>query len=202
MKNRKRIVVAFLLVAVMVIGVGYAALMDELTISGDATISALQVQNTFDENIHFVAVSADGTDWKEEADGYLAADADLTANGFRAWVNPGAGADVNDTAQFSIASDNLDSNGDAMVIYFKVHNEGTIDATDLKTTVTYSTGTDQTLFNVVVDLVDDAGDPKTTLPGGDELIAKVTVTLLKDPPAEGAKGNFTIKIDIKDVASI
>ena len=34
MKNRKRVVVAFLLVAVMLLGVGYATLTDVLEITG------------------------------------------------------------------------------------------------------------------------------------------------------------------------
>lgn len=53
MKNRKRIVVAFLLVAVMLLGIGYAALTVPLTITGNATFKADQAQNEFTGDIYF-----------------------------------------------------------------------------------------------------------------------------------------------------
>ncbi|MBQ8497974.1 MAG: hypothetical protein IJ489_11050 [Clostridia bacterium] len=55
MKNRKRIIVAFLLVVALVLGVGYAALTDTLTIIGNATIDMNQAANNFDENVYFSA---------------------------------------------------------------------------------------------------------------------------------------------------
>ena len=52
MKNRKTVVVAFLLVAAMLLGVGYAALQDELIINGTlgADISAANTQ--FDHDLY------------------------------------------------------------------------------------------------------------------------------------------------------
>ena len=38
MKNRRNVVVAFLVCAVMLLGVGYAALTDTLTIAGQANV--------------------------------------------------------------------------------------------------------------------------------------------------------------------
>jgi hypothetical protein len=55
MKNRKTVVVAFLLVAVMLLGVGYAALTDTLTLIGNATIDMKQAEVNFDEKIYFSA---------------------------------------------------------------------------------------------------------------------------------------------------
>ncbi|MBR6768410.1 MAG: hypothetical protein IKM34_02875 [Clostridia bacterium] len=54
MKNRKTIIVAFLLVAAMAIGVGYAALTDTLTIIGNAQIDLAAAENTFDSKVYFV----------------------------------------------------------------------------------------------------------------------------------------------------
>jgi len=55
MKNRKTVVVAFLLVAAMLLGVGYAALSDTLTIVGTAQIDMNAAGNEFDEKVYFNA---------------------------------------------------------------------------------------------------------------------------------------------------
>ncbi len=62
MKNRKRVVVAFLLVAVLCLGIGYAALTDTLTISGTFGVQVDNVNNPgaaseWDEDIYFSAVT-------------------------------------------------------------------------------------------------------------------------------------------------
>lgn len=56
MKNRKSVIVAFLLVAAMLLGVGYAALTDTLTITGTLAASADDFKEEFDEDIYFSAV--------------------------------------------------------------------------------------------------------------------------------------------------
>ena len=53
MKNRKTVVVAFLLVAVLLLGVGYAALSDTLTLIGNATIDMKQAEVNFDAKVYF-----------------------------------------------------------------------------------------------------------------------------------------------------
>ena len=53
MKNKKTVVVAFLLVAVMLLSVGYATLSDTLTIGGSADISKDGAQNSFNDDIYF-----------------------------------------------------------------------------------------------------------------------------------------------------
>lgn len=62
MKNRKRVVVAFLLVAVLCLGIGYAALTDTLTIGGTFGIQVDNENNPgaaseWDEDIYFSAVT-------------------------------------------------------------------------------------------------------------------------------------------------
>ncbi len=83
MKNRKTVVVAFLLVAVMLLGVGYAALTDTLTIIGNAHIDIGTANNTFDEKIYFSAAEATsttGTGTQADVASYTADDATFTAN--------------------------------------------------------------------------------------------------------------------------
>ena len=58
MKNRKSIVVAFLLVAVMLLGVGYAALTDILDITGSADINQSAAEEAFNEDVYFTGAVA------------------------------------------------------------------------------------------------------------------------------------------------
>lgn len=53
MKNRKTVVVAFLLVAMLLIGVGFAQLTDQLVITGKADVDADHSQEVFDGDIYF-----------------------------------------------------------------------------------------------------------------------------------------------------
>ena len=56
MKQRKTVIVAFLLAAVLLLGVGYAALSDTLTIDGSAGVSYDDASEAFDEDIYFSKV--------------------------------------------------------------------------------------------------------------------------------------------------
>lgn len=83
MKNRKTVVVAFLLVAAMLLGVGYAALTDTLTIIGNAHIDVDTANKTFDEKIYFsnsAASSSTGTGTKADVASHSDDDATYTAN--------------------------------------------------------------------------------------------------------------------------
>lgn len=83
MKNRKIVVVAFLLIAVLLLGVGYAALTDTLTIIGNAHIDVDTANKTFDEKIYFSAAeatSSTGSGTTADTASYTADDATFTAN--------------------------------------------------------------------------------------------------------------------------
>ena len=60
MKNRKTIIVAFLLVAALCLGIGYAALTDTLNINGTANISKSAAETEFDEDVYFTSASGNG----------------------------------------------------------------------------------------------------------------------------------------------
>lgn len=83
MKNRKFVVVAFLLVAVLLLGVGYAALTDTLTIIGNAHIDLDQANVVFDEKVYFsdsAVTSSTGTGTVADVASHTADDATFTAN--------------------------------------------------------------------------------------------------------------------------
>ena len=83
MKNRKLVVVAFLLIAVLLLGVGYAALTDTLTIIGNAHIDIDVANKTFDEKVYFShseATSSTGTGTTADTASHTPDDATYTAN--------------------------------------------------------------------------------------------------------------------------
>jgi hypothetical protein len=61
MRNRKTVIVAFMLVAAMLMAVGYAALTTDLFIGGNATINADKAQSEFDTLIKFDDVKTGDT---------------------------------------------------------------------------------------------------------------------------------------------
>ena len=61
MKNRKIAVAAFMLAAILALGVGFAALTDTLTVEGSAGIAADGAKQVFDEDIFFSKALTDTT---------------------------------------------------------------------------------------------------------------------------------------------
>ena len=62
MKNRKLAIVAFILISSLIVGFGYAALTDTLTINGDLEFSAEAVNEAFNQDVYFSDVSITSTD--------------------------------------------------------------------------------------------------------------------------------------------
>lgn len=108
MRNRKTVVVAFLLVAVMLLGVGYAALTDTLTIIGNAHVDIDTANKTFDERVYFSAAEetrSTGTGTTADVASYTADDATYTVNKL---------AVVGEESEFTFTITN-DSNVDATI---------------------------------------------------------------------------------------
>ena len=123
MKNRKTIVVAFMLCAVMLLGVGYAALTDVLDITGSADVNQSAAEESFNEDIYFSAAVANQT-------------------GNTASVN----ADNNDKATFT--ANTLKGKDDKATFTFTIVNEGDLDA---KVTPAISSNTNSTYFDIASD---------------------------------------------------
>ena len=115
MRNRKTIIVAFVLVACMLIGVGYALVTNTLDITGSGTINQSAAEESFNQDIFFSGVVVNGN---IDADGVTAEDnMPYTAN-----IN----ANNNDKAQFTITG--LKGQNDTAEIVFRVENAGDLDA--------------------------------------------------------------------------
>ena len=164
MKNRKTVVVAFLLCAVLLLGVGYAALSDTLDITGSADVNQSAADEAFNEDIYFSAAVANET-------------------GNTASVN----ADNNDKASFTAAT--LKGKGDKVTFTFTITNAGDVDATVTPKLNATLGNTNTEYFSISSDWNGAAKD----LAAHSELTYTVTVELLKTP-TETISGSFLVEL--------
>ncbi len=158
MKNRKTILVAFMLVAVMLIGVGYAALTDTFTITGSAEVKTDLSQNEFDEKIYFFSATAPRTE-----DGNTTGTSGVVDT---ASVN----ANDDDKASFSVKS--LALKDEYAVFTFVIKNDSEFAATiAIKTNPTNNTG----YFDTVVEFPDG-----NTISAHGTLTVTITTKLIKN----------------------
>lgn len=165
MKNRKIVVVAFLLIAVLLLGVGYAALTDTLDITGSADVNVSDLEKEFEEDIYFsAAVANEG--------------APNTAS-----IN----ADNNDKASFSAKS--LIKKGDKATFTFTITNDSdhTVTVTPKLNATMGNTNTEY--FSIESDW---AGAAKTVAPHS-TITYTLTVELEKDP-TQAVSGSFLIEL--------
>ncbi len=116
MKNRKFIIVAFVLISVMVIGIGYAALTDIFIMDGNAVVNQTKENTVFDENIYISNAVVNGSGTSGVAD---TASTDST--------NP-------DKASFTVKS--LALEGEEPTFVFTIKNDSDFDATIANTVCT------------------------------------------------------------------
>ena len=114
MKNRKFIVVAFMLVACMIVGVGYAAVTDTFNLNGTATISQDNANEGFNQNVVFEGIVTEGDNVTSDV-------TDHATHGYTASVNI-----ASDIATYHVYS--LKKHGDSQEIVFRIKNTGEVDA--------------------------------------------------------------------------
>lgn len=169
MKNRKTVVVAFLLSAVMLLGVGYATLTDVLDITGSADVNQSAAEEAFNEDIYFSAAVANET-------------------GNTASVN----ADNNDKASFTAKT--LKGAGDKVTFTFTIKNDGDVAATVTPTLNATLGNTNVEYFDIESDWDGETKD----LGANSEITYTVTITL-KKTPTETVAGSFLIELTAKSV---
>ena len=179
-----------MLIAVMILGVGYAAVSDTLNFSGDATISDSQVKHEFDVDVSITAVSEDNATWIEFAPSTVEIDRtnDLIVN-----IIDGAGDNVQDQADFQIYT--LTDAGESKEIWFRVSNESAHDATLVLSEIA-ETGSGDYFDSDYVVLNAAGTDETAVLPANGEVLVKVIITL-KTTPSETYSGNFAFSITAK-----
>ena len=119
MKKRRTAIVAFLLIAVLTITVGYAAINDTLYVNGTVKASVAEADEHFDVNVHFDAENAP------------------SGEGYTVTIKDDDLGDVNDLAVVAITG--LINMGDSITINIPIVNESQYDATLTLTATSYST---------------------------------------------------------------
>ena len=163
MKNRKGLI-AFMVLAVMLLGIGYAALSDTLDITGSADVNQSAAEEAFNEDIYFSAAVAN-----EE--------------GNTASIN----ADNNDKASFTAKT--LKGKGDKVTFTFTIKNDGDVAATVTPKLNATLGNTNPEYFS----LTSDWNGAAKTLDAGGELSYTVTIELLKTP-TETVAASFLVEL--------
>ena len=171
MKNRNTIVVAFLLAAVMLLGVGYAALSDTLDITGSADVNQSAAEEAFNEDVYFTAAVANET-------------------GNTASIN----ADNNDKASFTAAT--LKGKGDKVTFTFTIANDGDVAATVTPKLNATVGNTNPEYFSIT----SDWDGAEKTLGAHSTLTYTVTVELLKTPTVT-ISGSFLVELTAVSVGA-
>ena len=169
MLKRRNAVLAFLLVAVMLLGVGFAALSETLTVTGTAAVQVASdvpgeqtpAEKEYDEDIYFTNVAA--------ADGTKGVTAELDT--------------TKDAITVTVPTGVLGVQGDTTVITATIKNDSTH-----AVTVT-PVDTDSTNFDVATVFVDPSNE---NIAAGQSTNVKITITLKTAPTADIAAE--TIKV--------
>ena len=165
MKNRRIVVVAFLLAAVLLLGVGYAALTDTLDVTGSADVDVNGLNAEFEEDIYFsAAVANEGTP--------------NTAS-----VN----SQNNDKASFTAKS--LKKKNDVATFTFTINNDSAHDVV-VTPKLNATLGNTNTEY---FELTSDWAGAAKTIPAGSTMTYTVTIKLIKDP-TEAVAGSFLVEL--------
>ena len=177
MKNRRIAIVAFLLVAALTLGFGYAAVTNVLDIQGSVTVPVTDAEKEFNEDIYFSGV-VNGENVVSSVD--ASAGLDYTAN-----IN----SNNNDKAQFSVTG--IEKKGDSVSITFEIKNDSEHDAT---VTLKSLTNTDDTNFEFGY-YFGSEGTTTTTILAGQTTRVTVNVELIKQLVAAGS-ASFVVELNV------
>ena len=160
MKNRKRVIVAFLLVATLLLGVGYAALTDTLTVGGTAGVDFDDSKEAFDGDIYFSKV--------------------ISGTGCTAVIN----ADT-DTGTITVNDGVLKEVGDEVIATYTIKSESDLDVSIPRPLVTNAADTSKiTNLNPEYFEVTTSWAVDQTLPARGTIDITITVRLIKTAAAD------------------
>lgn len=169
MKKRRSIIIAFILAAILVMGVGYAALTDMLTIEGEIKVPLENANDAFDELVYFSSAEASNAQDTIEINTsvYQGDTVDIFINSL---------AIKDQTATFTMKIQNDFEN--AVTVTPAVNNLGSATSADW---LTFESNW--------------SGQAKTIASGGFETYI-LTVTLGKTPTEEELMASFQIDFDV------
>ena len=159
MRNRKTVITAFILVAVMLMAVGFAEMSDDLFITGNAKITAENAETAFGEDIYFTK-------------------AVMTADRGTAVIGADNSGEANDKITITVDENALKGKGDSVLCACEITNAGDVDAWVQLDSIVVSNGT---YFAVTTSW----GNTKVmAIAAGQTLDINVTITCIKTPQTE------------------
>ncbi len=159
MRNRKTAITAFILVAVMLLAVGFAAMSDDLSITGNATITAENAENAFAADVYFT-------------------EAVISADKGTATIGPDTNGEAADKITIVVDDNAMSGQGDSVICAAEITNAGDVDAWVKLDSIVVSNGT---YFKVSTSWGNTSVMP---LAAGDTLDITITLTCIKTPQTE------------------
>lgn len=164
MKTRRIAIASFLLVAVLIMGVAFAALTDNLFIKGEASLATTSAQINFDEDVFFVDADVKSTTG--------------TVTGTQDTVS--IGQTDNDSATFYVKT--LGNAGENVTFWFDIKNTSTEFDAVVSLDQGYPSTTAPTMFSITYTVEDGVvNEGPITVAAGQTERVYVTVTLLASP---------------------
>lgn len=173
MTKRRSIIAAFLVVALLAVGIGYAALTDDLTVTGSASIKASDSAETFDGDIYFSKALGDAT----RVEATILAD--------------------NDKAVMNVLAGTLKQVGDEVIATYTIKSESDLDVVITPSIAANPADPLYTLndeyFSVYTNLTGDQ-----TLKAGETIDFTITVKLIKtNATNDDVSCNFVVTFDVQ-----
>ena len=159
MRNRKTVITAFILLAVMVMAIGFAAMSDDLYITGSAGITAEHAETAFGEDIYFTK-------------------AVMSADKGTAVIGVDKNGEAADKITITVAEGALKGKGDSVICAVEISNVGDVDAWINLDSIVES---NDTYFEVTTSW----GVTNTrALAAGSTVDITITITCIKTPQSE------------------
>ena len=159
MKKRRTTIIALLLVAALALGIGYAALADDLFITGSANISAENAESAFAADVYFTK-------------------AVISADKGTAVIGADKNGEASDKVTITVNDDVLAGQGDSVICALEISNVGDLDA---KITLDSVVASKSEYFKVTTSW---GNTTEQTLGAGETLDLTVTITVLKTPTVD------------------
>ena len=175
MKKRRSSIIVFVLVAALCLGIGYAALADDLFVTGSANISVEHAEDAFAEDIYFSR-------------------AVMNAEAGTAVIGADEHGEASDKVTITVADGALKGKDDYVICNLEIKNAGDIDAT---ITMGGMTGLDTEYFEVTTSW---GATTTQNIPAGATLDIVYTIKCIKTPTT-AVSTNFSVTFQAKTVDS-
>lgn len=176
MKNRRLVIGAFLMVAVLSLGVGFAALSDTLSVGGTVAYNPEAATAEFNADVYFASPAVDTSASTCEKPGSIQVAVEND------------GADENDKLTITVEEDAFTSAGQVAVITVTVQNDSTDKVSVSLDTEATNTTNIQDVFTIEV-------TGANAIEADGEGVVTITITLNKTVQVEDAAISLTLKAE-------